>query len=608
VSAWHLLLFASFSIGAILTVAWPLALIQHCLRQRSKDRWAARLAVGATEGLLIVYLVCIRSQYASIDLQERKLLAVGIVCACSAALALAPRLPRLTKLACLGVGAGALLIEGWLPFRQNPLVHLALGLIAGACFISVAAHALDPISALAKRVICAVALALVLLAPYTVRASMSVRGLLYDMSSHARVHASVTGRWLAAPRSRRRLGALACTTRTVPACEEFRASDDTPAAGSLIGADVLMLTIDAVRADQVDAFPLLRAELGAPIQFTRAVSPATRTSQSFKAMLRGRPLRQARRVRKSERRRLSKTLGAVLREQGYRAVTVATHQVLSESSKVATGFDYLRPADPERLRGSGKRLAFASAASAVLEAAHKTDVPMLAWLHALETHAPYNWQGGVGPANQEGQRIAQRDLDPILAQFIRQFRAARAGRPLVIAVFSDHGEEFGEHGGAFHSSTVYAEQAQVMFLLSVPGLTADPVTAPVSTAALPATLLSLLGLNIPCEFTLPSLLPCIERGVACPKLAVTELEPFGANRRTLVGYTSAHHRLLYDRTHDVLRLFDSRTDPLEQRNLVHTERALRIQLERQARAWDRRMCVAKNDPKLASGDDTPSTN
>lgn len=289
----------------------------------------------------------------------------------------------------------------------------------------------------------------------------------------------------------------------------------------------------------------------------------------------------------------------MLERAGYRAVFAPTHRFLEKSMHVAKGFEQL--VEP-KLRSSLKRRFFEfpteSALAQLLGAAQTTKQPLFAWVHVLDTHGPYRWNGGKGPKSKEGQAHAARDLEPKLLSFLRAFKAARTGRPLVIALLADHGEEFGEHGGSSHSSTIYAEQVRVMFELSAPGLVSQDIDAPVSTASLPRTLLDLLGLEQPCSFTQGSLLGCIAKG-RCPTLAVSEFMPSPRTENDVVGYTGPTHRLLYDRVRDVVRLFDSARDPLEQHDLLLAKggaKAAREEMARAARAWDKRYCVRAPEP------------
>jgi hypothetical protein len=69
-------------------------------------------------------------------------------------------------------------------------------------------------------------------------------------------------------------------------------------------------------------------------------------------------------------------------------------------------------------------------------------------------------------------------------------------RDTIVAVTSDHGEEFLEHGGLKHAHTLYEELVSVPLILHVPGadFSGTVVDRPVSLVDLPATLRELAGL------------------------------------------------------------------------------------------------------------------
>src|SRR6185503_15668636 len=57
----------------------------------------------------------------------------------------------------------------------------------------------------------------------------------------------------------------------------------------------------------------------------------------------------------------------------------------------------------------------------------------------------------------------------------------KLARPTLVVITADHGEEFGEHGGAYHGSSVYEEQVRVplVFWSTVAGaLPAEVLTSP----------------------------------------------------------------------------------------------------------------------------------
>ena len=280
------------------------------------------------------------------------------------------------------------------------------------------------------------------------------------------------------------------------------------------------------------------------------------------------------------------TIAEVLKGHGYRAVQVPTHRYFAPGRSMNAGFELSLTAEfPETKR---RRIVPAdSALKRGLEIARTTAQPLLLWVHLMEGHEPYRWRGGQGPFAAEGQRRAFRELEASVVAFLREYRRARAGRPVVVAVFGDHGEEFGEHGGRYHSTRVYAEQVRVAFALAAPGVPAAQLDAPVSLSSLPATVLDLLGLPLPRSVTEPSLLGCIAAREQCPDVAVSQMLVFGS----WVGYTFERHRLIVDPEHDIERVYDSATDPLEQNDLAPSEPALLDTLRERAHAFDRACCI-----------------
>ncbi|MEZ5063161.1 MAG: sulfatase [bacterium] len=155
------------------------------------------------------------------------------------------------------------------------------------------------------------------------------------------------------------------------------------------------------------------------------------------------------------------------------------------------------------------------------------DEPVFAYLHVMEPHAPYRppepersrfgrdvelvaeHPPTVGlflpfaeaehlPEEKRRGLIAAYDgeiaaLDRTLADLFA--RIAASGRPTVIAVTSDHGEEFCEHGGWGHGQSLHRELLDVPLLLAGPGVPAGvEVASPAQLVDIAPTLLELAGL------------------------------------------------------------------------------------------------------------------
>jgi arylsulfatase A-like enzyme len=99
-------------------------------------------------------------------------------------------------------------------------------------------------------------------------------------------------------------------------------------------------------------------------------------------------------------------------------------------------------------------------------------------------------------------------VDAEVSRLLAWMSARPSSRDLLVIVTSDHGEEFGEHGGFDHGRHLYREVIQVPLIVWGPGRVAEGirVSRPVTNAAIPATLMSLLGAD-PAPFLIPSLQP-----------------------------------------------------------------------------------------------------
>jgi arylsulfatase A-like enzyme len=165
--------------------------------------------------------------------------------------------------------------------------------------------------------------------------------------------------------------------------------------------------------------------------------------------------------------------------------------------------------------------------------------PFFLFLHTYEVHHPYtpsaerlrsmegSYSGTLPPQISirllekinAGQRVLRPgDLEHIVAAYDAEIAGAdegfsrllsllrRLGRydSSIVVLTSDHGEAFGERGPVgWHGDALYDEQLRVPLLLRLPGgrLAGSTVTPQVRLIDLAPTLLSLLGLPVPPEWS-----------------------------------------------------------------------------------------------------------
>jgi hypothetical protein len=604
--------------GAVATIAVPLSLLRRAARRFAADSATRRAALCALEGVLLAAIVFCAEFLPRFSVEGK--IARGALMATGVALALfsARALGRLRPFATAALVLFALGFQEAFSWRERYYLHLGLDLVAitggtvllapllsrcgrrtgaaalaAAAFLSVAAHPILGGCAETRR--------LFHLASVHGEAFSLPLAEAFDFDGDGA--APVFGGRDCAPFDAARFpGAAEIPSDGID--ENCEGGDGAPLrlprpspsdlAGAARGADVVLISLETGRWDQIDALTRTRGALGQHVEFSRAVSPSSRTTHAIGSLLRGRPMREvpfdAALDWDGVVENAPPTIGAVLRRHGWRTAYVPTHVFFSSGKRLAEGFEERMPrgaSEAFELRGGDWPVVRApDAFAAALDAAREADGRFAVWLQPMEAHDPYRWNSGEGPASLAGHRHAFADLDPALAGFLRALDEARPGRPRIVAVFGDHGEEFDEHRYRYHASTVYAEQVRVGFWLSWPGAPAVSIDAPISTAALPATILELLGLPPADSFTVPSVLPCVARG-ACPSVAVSEVHSRRRpGYRAPVGYTTATHRLVYDPIYRTEELYDTAADPLEQRDVAGADQKALEAARALARAWD----------------------
>jgi arylsulfatase A-like enzyme len=163
-------------------------------------------------------------------------------------------------------------------------------------------------------------------------------------------------------------------------------------------------------------------------------------------------------------------------------------------------------------------------------------------------------------------------VDSWFGRFRSQLAALGIERRAVVAVVSDHGEEFQEHGSVLHEK-LYATVTRVPLLVGAPDGGGSVVEETVETVDLVPTLLELAGLP-GAEGLHGRSLAAVVRGTGgplAPRPAVA-MSPFYGEQRALA--TDDRHLILTVRS-GVAELFRYRSDPLERNPVDAEESSLR---------------------------------
>jgi hypothetical protein len=195
-------------------------------------------------------------------------------------------------------------------------------------------------------------------------------------------------------------------------------------------------------------------------------------------------------------------------------------------------------------------------------------VPLFLWVHFFEPHEPYVvhpghvFASGGGASDVDAYDSEVAEADEGVGRIARLVRQRRPGA--VIIVTADHGEEFGEHGGRYHGTTVYEEQVRVPLVVAGPGVKAGSrVLTVVQTIDLLPTALSSLGIPRPARVRGRDLGPVIagRDSAQDPGLAFAETDDYA-----LVA--SGEDRLVCERAAAACALYHPKDDPAEHHDVA----------------------------------------
>ncbi|MFW6051975.1 MAG: sulfatase-like hydrolase/transferase [Myxococcota bacterium] len=344
---------------------------------------------------------------------------------------------------------------------------------------------------------------------------------------------------------------------------------------------VLLVTIDALRADHLGAYgyrrpvsPHIDALADDAVVFEQAYAAAPHSSYSLCSLMTseylheavdlGRPLPTA-------------TLPKALGEVGFRTAAFYTNGIFhTEGERVrryrddAFGFDLHDHHDVGAERKTDDALAEVDRIVA------RGEPPSFLWVHYFDVHEPYRKTTfGTSPMDRYDSEI--RAVDQALARLLREARG-RLSRDLIVVLTSDHGEEFRDHGGVYHGSSLYEEQVRVPLIVHAPGLEPRRVRAPVDLVDLGPTLLGMLGLPVPASM----------RGDDLRPLAVGTAETMGPafagvmRKRMVVKWP---YKLIADLRFGLFELYDLSRDPGERQNLADREPEVVEDLRGELYAW-----------------------
>lgn len=346
-------------------------------------------------------------------------------------------------------------------------------------------------------------------------------------------------------------------------------------------AHVLLITVDALRADHLGAYgyarnitPQLDALAAQGALFEHAYAQAPHSSYSLCSLMTSEYLHETTELGAAPPER---TLPRMLADAGYHTAAFYTQGIFHTAAerlgvyeRDTFGFalhDHQdRPAEQMTDR----------ALSEVDRTAGRGEPSSLFWVHFFDVHEPYE-ATTLGTSDLDRYDSELLATDAAIGRLVKETRA-RLKKPVIVVISADHGEEFHEHGGVYHGSSLYEEQVHVPLIVVAPGISAHRYPQPVESVDIVPTLLGLLDVEPPAGLRgsdLRQLLfdPAHERGPVFSAVI---------HKKMVVSWP---YKLIADLRFGSFELYQLDKDPLERDNRADREPGRVAELRGEIYAW-----------------------
>lgn len=423
-------------------------------------------------------------------------------------------------------------------------------------------------------------------------------------------------------------GVLVIVVRAAVRSDQERPADGGSDRKSRIVPRVLLLSVDTLRIDALGCFgnqdrntPNIDRLSRESVVFTGARSPAPWTLPALVSVMTGlTPLAHGTVTPRNRIPPDCRTLASRMAAAGYRTAATGFNPFLAPKYGLNRGFQeyMIRGATdgPGPDRPLGLRLRDALLPVVGMDVHVRNSTPFvtrtamnwlessstsdfLLWVHYFDPHKPYappreflpegaeppdrrleesDWKQHPGSARGESpdedeRRIVRmlydsevRYVDHEIGRLFEEMKRLNIYDDTLIVFFSDHGEEFWEHGGFEHGHTLYEELLRVPLMVRLPrGALRGRVHARVDTSSVYRTVLELCGVTEPgteSEDTAPPLFTREPENVPSPADSVMAAAGVLYTEPSVALYFG-RRKLIQTLAGEDARVFDLDTDPGE---------------------------------------------
>lgn len=283
------------------------------------------------------------------------------------------------------------------------------------------------------------------------------------------------------------------------------------------------------------------------------------------------------------------TLGSTLRDAGYFTVMITSNGWLYDDTNAAYGFDYADHPSTDKAEKI-----YELARNKLYENIDPASTPWFMHVHFKEPHTPYNPPGmymegfedlpeldydlsdfdSHYDATAEWDELDELDREVLMEHLtlrytgemrylddqLRSIWVDLTARGLLddtlVVFWTDHGEQFYEHGRQAHALALYGEENDALGFYWATNIVADQVTIPTTHTDFAPTALEILGVDIPAQMTgTPA--SQLQTGRAVHSYTAARLG-------TIQTVVQDGFKLMYYWTDGRKELYDLEADPAEQ--------------------------------------------
>lgn len=243
--------------------------------------------------------------------------------------------------------------------------------------------------------------------------------------------------------------------------------------------NILIVVLDALRADHVGCYgyernttPNLDAFARKCVVYANCYATSSWTKPSVTSLLSGLDC-QAHGVNRPFDKLPPDIpyLPCLLQERGYMTGMFAGNPYICRQEGFARGTDMMWQWAPDggwlRYTTNAFEIDDAVVVNQAIPWIRAARAPWFGYVHVMGPHAPYDKPARAHDFGEEPTDLYDAKLRYVDQQVGRLLAEAPPGT--IIIITSDHGEEFGEHGGECHGKTLYDEVLRVPLLIRWPG-------------------------------------------------------------------------------------------------------------------------------------------